>query len=112
MGRLLPETLHDELSSHDIDKSLQVHLILCWLEARRFGPASEISSWDWEGHVAQGLKYSTFPLRLPVSDRVQAGAISEREGISLNHFIAMAVAERNARMEVMAQRHTISVGAD
>jgi hypothetical protein len=46
-------------------------------------------------------KVKTFPLRLPRSTRIEAGEIAAREGISLNQFIALAVAEKIARMELM-----------
>jgi len=42
---------------------------------------------------------TTFPLRLPKTTRIQAVEIASREGVSLNQFIALAVAEKIARME-------------
>lgn len=41
----------------------------------------------------------TFPLRLPRSLRTAAEAVSRQEGVSLNHFIALAVAEKLARLD-------------
>lgn len=41
----------------------------------------------------------TFPLRLPRSARAQARQIAEREGISINQFILLAVAENITRLE-------------
>lgn len=41
----------------------------------------------------------SFLLRLPMSLREQAVRVSQEEGISLNHFIAIAVAEKLSRME-------------
>jgi|HubBroStandDraft_5_1064220.scaffolds.fasta_scaffold96915_2 hypothetical protein len=42
---------------------------------------------------------SQFPLRLAKSLRESAKALAEREGISLNHFISLAVAEKVSRIE-------------
>lgn len=42
---------------------------------------------------------SKFPLRLPPSVRNRAEGFSEKEGISLNQFIQLAVAEKVARLE-------------
>jgi hypothetical protein len=44
----------------------------------------------------------SFPLRLPFSTRRQAIEIAEREGLSLNQFISLAVAEKITRLEHMA----------
>jgi hypothetical protein len=41
----------------------------------------------------------SFPLRLGPSVRQQAGDLAHNEGISLNHFISLAVAEKISRME-------------
>ena len=38
---------------------------------------------------------NVFPLRLPVSTHLSAHDLAAREGMSLNQFIAMAVAERS-----------------
>lgn len=40
-----------------------------------------------------------FPLRLAASLRTQANNLAHSEGISLNHFISLAVAEKISRME-------------
>jgi hypothetical protein len=40
-----------------------------------------------------------FPLRLSPSMRREANDLAHREGISLNHFISLAVAEKISRME-------------
>jgi hypothetical protein len=47
-------------------------------------------------------RYKTFPLRLPPSLRRQSTEFAELEGLSLNHFISMAVAEKISRMELSA----------
>jgi hypothetical protein len=39
-----------------------------------------------------------FPLRLPLSTRIEAAEIAERQRISLNQFILLAVAEKIARL--------------
>jgi len=41
----------------------------------------------------------SFPLRLPLSMRRQAVEIAQREGLSLNQFISLAVAEKITRLE-------------
>ncbi len=41
----------------------------------------------------------SFLLRLPVSVREEATRIAHSEGTSLNHFIALALAEKISRME-------------
>jgi hypothetical protein len=41
----------------------------------------------------------SFPLRLGPSVRLQAADLAHNEGISLNHFISLAVAEKISRME-------------
>ena len=43
----------------------------------------------------------SFALRLPQSTRVEAAEIAKREGVSLNQFVALAVAEKIARMELL-----------
>lgn len=42
---------------------------------------------------------ATFPLRLPVSMRRQAIDLAQKEGLSLNQFISLAVAEKITRLE-------------
>lgn len=41
----------------------------------------------------------TFPLRLAVSLKEMANIFAQRDGISLNHFISLAVAEKISRLE-------------
>jgi hypothetical protein len=43
-----------------------------------------------------------FPLRLPKSLRAAANAMAMQQGISLNHFIALALAEKVSRSEPQA----------
>jgi hypothetical protein len=47
-----------------------------------------------------------FPLRLSPSLRAQASSLAEREGISLNHFISLAVTEKVIRMEMGNEHHS------
>ena len=42
----------------------------------------------------------SFPLRLPLSIKQQATDTARSEGLSLNHFIALAIAEKLTRMEL------------
>jgi hypothetical protein len=46
-----------------------------------------------------------FPLRLSPSLRAQASDLAEQEGISLNHFISLAITEKVTRMEKTIQQH-------
>jgi hypothetical protein len=41
----------------------------------------------------------TYPLRLAASLRDVAGNLAQRDGVSLNHFISLAVAEKISRLE-------------
>jgi hypothetical protein len=47
----------------------------------------------------KNIRPATFPLRLPMTMRHQANDLAQREGLSLNHFISLAVAEKIVRME-------------
>jgi predicted HicB family RNase H-like nuclease len=49
--------------------------------------------------AAKKQPQKSFPLRLPHSTRQIACDFADREGISLNQFISMAIAEKIARME-------------
>ena len=49
-----------------------------------------------------------FPLRLAKSLRESAKALADREGISLNHFISLAVAEKIGRIEGQAPSSPIN----
>lgn len=42
---------------------------------------------------------STYPLRLPKSLKTEVARIAKRDGISVNQFIAMAVAEKVSALE-------------
>lgn len=44
-------------------------------------------------------KLNSFPLRLPLSLRRQADDLADRDGLSLNQFITVAVTEKIARIE-------------
>ncbi|MDE1155942.1 MAG: toxin-antitoxin system HicB family antitoxin [Acidobacteriaceae bacterium] len=43
-------------------------------------------------------RHKSFPLRLPPSLRRQSTDLARQEGISLNHFIGLAIAEKISRM--------------
>lgn len=47
----------------------------------------------------ENTRPGSFPLRLPHSMRRQANDLAHREGLSLNQFISLAVAEKIARLE-------------
>jgi predicted HicB family RNase H-like nuclease len=42
---------------------------------------------------------STYPLRLPRSIRASVERVSKREGVSINQFVSIAVAEKLAMLE-------------
>ncbi|MFC6645061.1 toxin-antitoxin system HicB family antitoxin [Granulicella cerasi] len=44
-------------------------------------------------------RHQSFPLRLSPSVREHATSIARSEGISLNHFVSLAIAEKISRME-------------
>jgi hypothetical protein len=50
-------------------------------------------------------RHQSFPLRLSPSIRQQANDLAHLDGISLNHFISLAVAEKVSRMEQAALRN-------
>jgi hypothetical protein len=70
------------------------------------------------GYVSEGVMTTefkakpSFALRLPQSMRIEAVDIAKREGISLNHFVVLAVAEKIARLEVLHSRTPDSDKAD
>jgi hypothetical protein len=43
-----------------------------------------------------------FPLRLPKTLREAAKQLAEREGVTLNHFISLALAEKVSRVQHQA----------
>ena len=49
-------------------------------------------------------RHQSFPLRLSPSIRQQATELARDEGISLNHFISLAIAEKLSRMEQASLR--------
>lgn len=47
----------------------------------------------------ENARPGSFPLRLPHSMRKQANDLAHSEGLSLNQFISLAVAEKITRLE-------------
>lgn len=47
----------------------------------------------------ENARLGSFPLRLPHSMRKEANDLAHREGLSLNQFISLAVAEKITRLE-------------
>jgi len=47
---------------------------------------------------------STYPLRLPRSIRAGVERVSKRDGISINQFVSIAVAEKLAMLEADSLR--------
>ena len=74
--------------------------------AHSFGSISEVFM------ALESKLHQSFPLRLSPSLRMQVDEVAGREGVSLNHFISMALVEKLARMEEsqvrrnMAQKHS------
>lgn len=50
--------------------------------------------------TSEDARHKSFPLRLPPSLRLQSNELARLEGISLNHFISLAIAEKISRMQV------------
>jgi hypothetical protein len=55
-------------------------------------------------------RHQCFPLRLSPTMRRQASELAHREGISLNHFVSLAVAEKISRMEQTLHREEARAG--
>lgn len=53
----------------------------------------------------------SFPLRLPFTTRKQAIEIAQKEGLSLNQFISLAVAEKITRLEHIAWPEQLVAGS-
>lgn len=49
--------------------------------------------------MPQQVRRQSFPLRLSDSLKREASRLAEEEQVSLNHFIALAVAEKLSRLE-------------
>ncbi|MDE1160690.1 MAG: toxin-antitoxin system HicB family antitoxin [Acidobacteriaceae bacterium] len=49
---------------------------------------------------SEDARHKSFPLRLPPSLRQQSTELARNEGISLNHFISLAIAEKVSRMHI------------
>jgi hypothetical protein len=56
----------------------------------------------------QTRRPTQFPLRLARSLKQAAGVLAKEQGISLNHFISLAVAEKISRIETQAKPSAIS----
>ena len=54
--------------------------------------------------MEESKRRHTFLLRLPESVRDQATELARIEGISLNHFVSLAVAEKLVREDALAAR--------
>jgi hypothetical protein len=50
-------------------------------------------------------RQQSFPLRLSPSIRRQANDLAHEDGLSLNHFISLAIAEKVTRMEQQSRAH-------
>jgi len=62
----------------------------------------------FEGRIMQTNKpHPVFPLRLPTTTRMQAVELASLDGVSLNQFISLAVAEKIARLQRADQESTV-----
>jgi hypothetical protein len=57
------------------------------------------------GYMAHTEQCHAFVLRLPNTDWKRASESSNEDGISINHFISIAVAERLMRLELRRESH-------
>ena len=57
-----------------------------------------------------GKRRMAFPLRLAISLRDMANILAQKDGVSLNHFISLAVAEKISRLEseTLNEHHALS----
>lgn len=69
------------------------------LDLRREGQSVRVSGMERTGFMIGSRNPTVFPLRLPRSTRQEATEIAKREGLSLNQFITLAVAEKIVRIE-------------
>jgi hypothetical protein len=60
---------------------------------------SAVQAEGCEECVMPEKRSGSFTLRLPPTTRIQATDLAHREGLSLNQFISIAVAEKITRME-------------
>ncbi len=59
---------------------------------------------NWVQKMSLDEKYrTTFPLRLPVSLKDSANLMALKDSVSLNYFIAVAVAEKVSRLQHQIQ---------
>jgi hypothetical protein len=58
----------------------------------------------WRSPVDARKPAKTFPLRLPISMKTEAVGAASEEGISLNQFINIAIAEKIVRIENSLQK--------
>jgi predicted HicB family RNase H-like nuclease len=56
--------------------------------------------------VERQKERTSFPLRLAVSLRDRAQLLAAQDGVSLNHFISLAVAEKVSRLEAAQEEST------
>jgi predicted HicB family RNase H-like nuclease len=54
-------------------------------------------------------KSNSFPLRLPRTMRQEVDKLADSDGISVNHFISLALAEKISRLERYFQTSEASV---
>lgn len=70
--------------------------------------------------IIEEKRRMTFPLRLAVSLKDMACLLAEKDGVSLNHFISLAVAEKISRLEsetlnehhVLGRRHKLAAATE
>lgn len=70
--------------------------------------------------ISDEKRRMTFPLRLAISLKDMACTLAHRDGVSLNHFISLAVAEKISRLEsetlnehhVLGRRHKLAAATE
>ena len=63
-------------------------------------------------HSTKAVRKSAFPLRMPQSLRDAAERLAKLDGVSVNQFVATAVAEKIASMDTQAELDRRAARAD
>jgi hypothetical protein len=80
----------------------------------------KLFSFEEKAKMIDGKCRMIFPLRLAVSLKDMACILAQKDGVSLNHFISLAVAEKISRLEsetlnehnVLGRRHKLAAAAE
>lgn len=58
--------------------------------------------------TSEKKKNNTFPLRLPITMRQQLELLAQQEGVSINQFICIALAEKITRLDQYSHSEELS----